>query len=71
MSPAIASFRARRPPRDPEPDPQREFSSTQVLITGRASEIARKMQNAIQPADLGTEGKETEPHVTVKFGLHF
>lgn len=29
------------------------------------------MQRAIQPADLGPEGLETEPHITTKFGLHF
>jgi 2'-5' RNA ligase len=61
-------------PRKPKPavQPQvHDFSSTQVPIQGRASEIARKMQNQIQPSDLGPEGKENEHHVTVKYGIAF
>ncbi len=67
-----AVYRVRKPPpKDPDPEPLHDFSSTQVEIYGRAADIARKMQAAIQPSDLGEEGKESDLHVTAKYGLHF
>lgn len=66
-----ATYRARRIQRDPEPEPLHEYSSTQVALSGRPVEILRKMQHAIQSGDVGNEGLENEPHVTIKFGLHF
>lgn len=60
-----------RAPKDPEPEPTHEFSSTQVQITGRPAEILKKMAARISPADIGAEGIEHESHVTVKWGLHF
>lgn len=66
-----ATYRARRAIKDPEPEPLHEYSSTQVQLAGRPVEILRKVQHAIQPSDIGPEGLEEHPHVTVKFGLHF
>lgn len=67
----VATYRVRRIPKDPEPEPLHEYSSTQVSLSGLPVEILRKMQHSIQPADIGPEGLEEQPHVTVKFGLHF
>lgn len=70
--------------RDPEPEPlQHKFSSTQVEIVGRPAETMKKMSAAISDADLNAEegssyggasvpdGREHDPHVTVKYGVHF
>lgn len=58
--------------RDPEPEPlQHKFSSTQVEIVGRSAEVMKKLAREITPADLGEEGREDIPHVTVKYGVHF
>ena len=65
------SFRARRPEPEANPEALHEFSSTQVQVTGRPLEVIRKMQKAIQPADIGPEGLETDSHITAKYGLHF
>lgn len=65
------SYRARRPKPIPNPEQLHEFSSTQVNLSGRPVEIWRKMQKSIQPGDLGPEGLETTPHITLKYGLHF
>ena len=65
------AYRPRPVKKDPEPEPHREYSSTQIQITGRPAEIMRKMAGRISPADLGTDGVEHEQHVTVKWGLHF
>lgn len=66
-----ALYRARRAIKDPVQEPLHEYSSTQVQLIGRPVEIVRKMQNGIQPSDIGPEGLEEHPHITVKFGLHF
>lgn len=50
--------------------PQKEFSSTQINLP---EEIAAKVVEAskrIPEADLHEEGRENEPHITVKYGLH-
>src|SRR4051812_32863703 len=50
---------------------EHEFSSTQVNITGQAADLMRKLGKSIPDRDIGPEGRESEPHITVKFGLHF
>ncbi len=52
-------------------EPEHKFSSTQVNITGPAATAMLKMGKAIPDSDLGPEGRESEGHVTVKYGLHF
>lgn len=50
--------------------PPREFSSTQVDLPAAVSGHIRKLADSIPDADLGEDGREDKPHVTVKFGLH-
>lgn len=57
--------------KDPEPEPAHEYSSTQVQITGRPAELMAKLARSIPDADLSSDGREKESHVTVKWGLHF
>jgi HK97 family phage portal protein len=47
-----------------------EFSSTQFNISGYAAQQIGKFGQLIDPADLHEKGIETEPHVTLKYGLH-
>ena len=69
-----------------EPDTPKEehkFSSTQVNITGRAAQMMQKLAMEIPDSDLQKEegasyggksandGREHEPHITTKYGLHF
>jgi 2'-5' RNA ligase len=51
-------------------EPDREFSSTQVDIPSGAAKKLLAMGRAIPDADLAEDGRETEAHITVKFGLH-
>lgn len=49
---------------------EHDYSSTQInLPPGPASKIER-IAAEIPDADLADEGREKEPHITVKFGLH-
>lgn len=75
-----AVYRARKPKPTPDPDSEHEFSSLQVNISGRPTEIMQKMQKAIAKADLQPDkdrvadadnGLEHELHVTCRWGLHF
>ena len=68
---SVYRARAQRPPVDPEPEALHSYSSLQVQVTGRPAEIARKMADSIPDKDLGPEGRETEPHITCRWGLHF
>lgn len=49
----------------------REFSSTQFDLNRfpKVSNVLRKLQERIDPADLTGDGLETDLHVTVKYGL--
>ena len=79
----IIPYRVRRPKRDPEPEPRHDFSSVQVQIVGRPSQIMGKIARSIRDSDLNKEeghsyggatasdGREYDHHVTVKWGLHF
>ncbi len=58
-------------PKDPEPEPLHEYSSVQVNLTGKPAAIMRKLAAKIPDKDLAPDGREDEPHVTCKFGLHF
>jgi 2'-5' RNA ligase len=48
----------------------REFSSTQVALPKEHAEAVADAAARIPDADLADDGRETDPHVTVKFGLH-
>lgn len=48
-----------------------EYSSTQLDLPKKLADTVRTYnKNAIAAADLAHHGRETEPHVTVKYGLH-
>lgn len=52
-------------------DERHDYSSTQVNITGPAATAMHKLAMSIPEKDLAPDGRETESHVTVKYGLHF
>jgi 2'-5' RNA ligase len=51
-------------------EPPREFSSTQVDLPSADAQAIGALAKSIPDADLAADGRETDPHVTVKFGLH-
>jgi 2'-5' RNA ligase len=58
-------------PKDPEPEPRHDYSSTQVNITGRPAQIMRKLAAKIPDSELAEDGRESEFHITCRWGLHF
>ena len=52
------------------PGEPHEYSSTQVNLNGRVAQLQRQLAAAIPDEDLAEDGRETKPHVTVKFGIH-
>ncbi len=59
------------PRRDPEPEPDHDYSSVQIAITGKPADILRKLAMAIPDGDLAPDGRELEAHCTVFYGVHF
>lgn len=53
-----------------EAKPPREFSSTQVNLPPAVAKSVLDAGSRIADEDLTEDGRETEPHATVKFGLH-
>lgn len=51
-------------------EPQHEFSSTQLNLPPETAAKIHALSAAIPDADLAPNGRETNPHVTVKYGLH-
>jgi len=49
---------------------QREYSSTQINLPEGLAERVRDVADLIPEADLAAQGRETEPHVTLQYGLH-
>ena len=49
---------------------EHDYASTQVNLSAGASMVVRDVAKQIPDADLGEEGRETKPHITVKYGLH-
>lgn len=47
-----------------------EFSSTQVNLSGSIAEKIAEFAKRIPDADLADDGREDQPHITVKYGLH-
>lgn len=78
-----AVYRARAPKSTPDPTVEHEYSSVMVPISGRAADIAKNMQKAIQKSDLnpeeggafagptGSDGIEHDLHITCRWGLRF
>lgn len=55
---------------DPEQFDEHEFSSTQFNLTGDIAFRVRQLGSRIDSDDLAGDGREENPHLTVKFGLH-
>jgi 2'-5' RNA ligase len=48
-----------------------KYCSTQVNLTGEDAKVFGRMNKAVIPDSLlAGDGRETDPHVTVKYGLH-
>ena len=54
----------------PHPETGRKFSSTQIDLPKPVADGVRQLANSIPDSDLSGDGRETKPHVTVKYGLH-
>ena len=48
----------------------RKFSNTQINLTGEAKRLLLRLANSIPDSELGEDGREDTPHITVKYGLH-
>lgn len=46
------------------------YSSTQIELPPATAAAVKALGASIPKADLAEDGKETDPHVTVKYGLH-
>lgn len=54
-----------------EPESQRfDYSSTQINLAPDLADRVLRLGQLIKDADLAEDGRETEPHITVKYGLH-
>jgi len=49
---------------------EHKFSSTQVNLPAEVADRIVAFGKRIPDADLADNGRETEPHITVKYGLH-
>lgn len=49
---------------------KREFSSTQLQLPKSVAKKVTALAESIPDEDLDDDGRETDPHVTVKYGLH-
>jgi len=47
-----------------------DLCSTQINLPAAVAARIQKYQQQIQTADLADHGLETEPHITVKYGIH-
>lgn len=54
----------------PTSEPARSFSSTQVALPDDIGKKLAAVGQSIPDADLADQGRETDAHVTVKYGLH-
>lgn len=52
------------------PETGHKFSSTQIDLPEKAAAKVLALAKSIPDSDLSGEGRETNPHVTVKYGLH-
>lgn len=53
-----------------EEEPERSFSSTQVNLPSHFHKVFDRATSMIEDSDLAEDGRETEPHITIKYGLH-
>jgi 2'-5' RNA ligase len=50
--------------------PKHEYCSTQIDLPPKAAAVVRKLGATVDDEDLTDDGREDNPHVTVKYGLH-
>lgn len=62
------------PPQKEEAKPEKkegyDYSSTQMNLPKEAALGIKRLANQIPEEDLAENGRETTPHITVKYGLH-
>jgi hypothetical protein len=71
--PVDLSMPGRRGPKRAKLKKMREdydFASTQLDLTGNDRNVAQLFTKLIDDKDLADKGREKDPHVTVKYGLH-
>lgn len=51
-------------------EPKREYSSTQFNLPSSLASSVKAFAAKIPDSDLAEHGRETEPHVTIRWGLH-
>lgn len=61
---------SRRKPADSEPDKVHDFSCVAIDLPPELAEKVLALGRLIPDEDLADDGREEDPHVTVKFGLH-
>lgn len=54
----------------PPAKPKHDYSNTMVAVPGWHAAALRRMSRSIQDAHLAEDGREAEPHITVKYGLN-
>jgi N12 class adenine-specific DNA methylase/2'-5' RNA ligase len=52
------------------PETKHEYSSTQVNLPPATAQAIQQLGARIPDEHLAEDGRETEPHITVKYGLH-
>lgn len=57
-------------PGEPHPVTGRRFSSTQVDMPPEIAKLQKKAAAAIPDSELAEDGRESDAHLTVKYGLH-
>ena len=67
---AARTIMAIRMSSEPAEEEEHEFSSTQFNLPGELAFEVRQLGERIPQEDLADDGRELNPHVTVKFGLH-
>lgn len=50
--------------------PQHDYSSTQVNLPAPIAKAMKRHAAQISDQDLGPDGREDQPHITLKYGLH-
>lgn len=60
----------KKPKAEPEKETKYEFSSTQVNLPKDIADEVRALASRIPDKHLAEDGREENPHTTVKFGLH-
>ncbi|MGA9771694.1 MAG: 2'-5' RNA ligase family protein [Blastocatellia bacterium] len=66
----MAAHKAATSPINTLVESKHKFSSTQTNLPDHAAEAVKQLGSKIPDADLAADGRESQPHITVKYGLH-